>query len=203
MINHVWGLIHHPEQEWRTINKEHESVSHLYMHHVLLLAAIPVVSTFIGTTQFGWTFGGNDTIKVSMLNGLSLGVLFYLLILAAVAVVGSLIHRMAKQYPSRPSRHECIVFAGYIATPLFLSGIFAVYPIIWLCTLACVVGICYTAYLLYKGTPSFLGISHKEGFILSSSTLGIGILVLEAVLAGIVLLWSMGSEHSVVWYFFR
>ncbi|MBJ7556756.1 Yip1 family protein [Marinomonas spartinae] len=203
MINHVWGLIHHPEKEWRSINKEHESVSHLYLHHVLLLAAIPVVSTFIGTTQFGWTFGGNDTIKVSMLNGLSLGVLFYFLILAAVAVVGSLIHRMARQYPSRPSRHECIVFAGYIATPLFLSGIFAVYPIIWLCTLACVVGICYTAYLLYKGTPSFLGISHENGFILSSTTLGVGILVLEAVLAGIVLLWSMGSEHSVVWYFFQ
>jgi len=203
MINHVWGLIHHPEKEWRSINKEHESVSHLYLHHVLLLAAIPVVSTFIGTTQFGWTFGGNDTIKVSMLNGLSLGVLFYFLILAAVAVVGSLIHRMAKQYPNRPSRHECIVFAGYIATPLFLSGIFAVYPIIWLCTLACVVGICYTAYLLHKGTPSFLGISHENGFILSSTTLGVGILVLEAVLAGIVLLWSMGSEHSVVWYFFQ
>lgn len=203
MINHVWGLIHHPDREWREINSEHESVSHLYMHHVLWLAAIPVVSTFIGTTQFGWTFGGEDAIKVSFTNGLILGVLFYVLILLAVAAVGSIIHRMAKEYPSRPSKHECIVFAGYIATPLFLSGVFAIYPIIWLCSLACVAGICYTGYLLYRGTPSFLGINNKQGFILSSSTLAIGVLVLEAVLAGIVLLWSMGNEHSIMWYFFQ
>ena len=173
MINHVWGLIHHPDKEWREINKEHESVSHLYLHHVLWMAAIPVVSTFIGTTQFGWTFGGD------------------------------LIHWMARNFPDRPPRQECIVFAGYIATPMFLSGIFAIYPIIWLCLLACIVGVAYTGYLLYRGTPSFLGISHKQGFILSSTTLGIGVLVLEALLAAVVLTWSLGSENSIVWKFFQ
>lgn len=203
MINHVWGLIHHPDREWREINKEHETVSHLYTHHVLWLAAIPVVSTFIGTTQFGWTFGGEEAIKVSLFNGLTLGILFYALILVAVALVGSLIHWMAARYSTRPSRHECIVFAGYIATPMFLSGLFALYPIIWLCALACVIGVCYTGYLLYKGTPSFLGISHKQGFILSSTTLGIGVLVLEVLLALVVILWSMGSSNSVIWHFFQ
>ena len=84
MINHVWGLVHNPDKEWRNISNEHETVSHLYTSHVLWLAAIPVVSTFIGTTQFGWTFGGEDTIKVSMESGLSLGILFYVLILTPV-----------------------------------------------------------------------------------------------------------------------
>lgn len=203
MINHVWGLIHHPDREWRAINKEHETVSHLYTHHVLWLAAIPVVSTFIGTTQFGWSLGGEDVVKVSLENGARLGILFYALILFAVILVGSLIHWMAGRYPTRPSRHECIVFAGYIATPMFLSGVFAIYPVIWLCVLACVAGICYTGYLLYKGTPSFLGISHKQGFILSSTTLVVGVLVLEALLAAVVLLWSLGAEHSIIWSFFK
>lgn len=203
MINHVWGLVHHPDKEWRDISNEHETISHLYTHHVLWLAAVPVVSTFIGTTQFGWTFGGEDSIKVSTQTGLGLGILFYALILTAVAMVGSLIHWMARQYPSRPSRHECIVFAGYIATPMFLSGVFAIYPVIWLCVLACIAGVCYTAYLLYSGTPSFLGISHQQGFIISSTTLAIGVLVLEALLAAVVLLWSLGTDHSVVWNLFR
>ena len=202
MINHVWGLIHHPDKEWRAINEEHESVSHMYYHHVLWMAAIPVVSTFIGTTQFGWSIGG-ESIKVSIMNGLGLGILFYALILVAVAMVGSVIHWMARNHANRPPRQECIVFAGYIATPLFLSGIVAVYPIIWLCILACVLGIIYTGYLLYRGTPSFLGISNKQGFILSSTTLGIGVLVLEALLAVVVLVWSLNSEHSIVWKFFQ
>jgi hypothetical protein len=203
MINHVWGLVHHPDKEWRDISNEHETVSHLYKNHVLWLAAIPVVSTFIGTTQFGWTFGGEDTIKVSMESGLGLGILFYALILTAVTIVGSLIHWLARKYPNCPSRNECIVFAGYMSTPMFLSGLFAIYPMIWLCTLACIMGICYTGYLLYSGTPSFLGISNQQGFIISSTTLAIGVLVLEVLLAAVVLLWSLGADNTIIWNLFR
>lgn len=204
MINHLWGLLHHPDREWRSINEEHETVSHLYCHHVLWLAAVPVVSSFIGTTQFGWSLGGGaDDVQVSITTGLAIGACFYLLILLAVAAVGSLIHFMARKFPQRPSRQECIIFAGYIATPLFLSGIVAVYPIIWVCVLAGIIGVCYTGYLLYQGTPTFLGISHREGFILSGTVLAIGVLVLEALMVTVVLLWSMGSEHSIVWKFLQ
>lgn len=203
MIHHVWGLLHHPEREWHKISDEHESVRHLYAHHVLLLAIIPVVCAFIGTTQFGWTYGGSETYKVSLANGIALGVAFYALILMAVGLVGSVIYWMARNLDQRPNRRDCIVFAGYIATPMFISGIFSLYPVFWLCVLGMLIGLLYTAYLLYRGTPSFLGISHERGFILSLKTLGIGVLVLEALLIVVVLLWSMGTDHSVVWLLFR
>ncbi|WP_226249330.1 Yip1 family protein [Halomonas sp. SBBP1] len=203
MIHHVWGLLHHPEREWHSIRGEHESISHLYAHHVLLLAAIPVICALIGTTQVGWTYGGPETYRVSLTNGIALGVAFYALILMAVAVVGTLIHWLARRIDTRPSRRDCLIFAGYIATPMFLCGVFALYPAFWFCMLGMVIGLLYSAYLLYKGTPSFLGISHERGFILSTTTLGVGVLVLEALLVVIVLLWSMGTDHSVVWHFFR
>lgn len=57
MVSHVWGLLAHPSAEFEQIKSENESVSHLYTHHVLLLAAIPVVCAFIGTTQLGWLSG--------------------------------------------------------------------------------------------------------------------------------------------------
>lgn len=203
MSNHIWGLIHHPDKEWRDINSEHETVSHLYTHHVLWYALIPVICSFIGTTRFGWTFGGEEAFHVSVATGIGLGVIFYLLILCAVAAVGIIIHWMARKYPQRPSQAECIVFAGYTATPLLLSGVVALYPVFWLCVFAGVMGLCYTAYLLYAGTPTFLGISRKEGFILSTSTLCLGVLVLEALMITVVVLWSMGSEHSIIWHFFK
>ncbi|WP_235039624.1 Yip1 family protein [Vreelandella profundi] len=203
MIHHVWGLLHHPEREWHKISGEHETVTHLYAHHVLLLAAIPVVCALIGTTQVGWTYGGSGTYKVSLSNGIALGVAFYALILLAVGIVGSVIYWMARDIEQRPSRRDCLIFAGYIATPMFICGIFALYPVFWLCMLGMVIGLVYSGYLLYKGTPSFLGISNQRGFILSIKTLGIGVLVLEALLVVTVLLWSMGTEHSVVWDFFR
>lgn len=125
MIHHVWGLLHHPEREWHSIRGEHESISHLYAHHVLLLAAIPVICALIGTTQVGWTYGGPETYRVSLTNGIALGVAFYALILMAVAVVGTLIHWLARRIDTRPSRRDCLIFAGYIATPMFLCGVFA------------------------------------------------------------------------------
>ncbi|CAM3534306.1 Inner membrane protein YohC [Vibrio aerogenes CECT 7868] len=203
MINHVWGLLHHPDREWREISVEHETIGHLYLHHVLWMAAIPVICSYIGTTQFGWTFGGETTYIVSWGDGLILGMAFYVLILMAVGGVGGLIHWLARRVPNRPQYGECVIFAGYTATPLFLSGIFALYPVFWLCLLAMIGGIIYTGYLLYRGTPNFLGISNKRGFILSGVTLGAGVLILEFMLAVVVLLWSMGSEHSVVWQFFQ
>lgn len=203
MSNHILGLLLHPGREWHQISAEHESVSHLYMHHIFGLAAIPVVASFIGTTQVGWTFGGDETFKVSIENGIALGLAFYALMLAAVWIVGSFIHWLARDYPTRPPRGECVVFAGYTATPMFIAGIVSVYPIFWVCLLAIGAGVCYTGYLLYKGTPRFLGISHDKGFIISGMTLGWGVLLLEFLLAAVVMLWSMGSEHSVMWQFFK
>ena len=48
MLTHVWGLLAHPSTEWTQISKEEETVTHLYAHHVLLLAAVPVVCAYIG-----------------------------------------------------------------------------------------------------------------------------------------------------------
>ncbi|SHJ88342.1 Yip1 family protein [Halomonas caseinilytica] len=194
MLTHVWGLIAHPNREWKQIKQERETLTHLYEHHVLLLAAIPVVCSYIGTTQVGWSLGGGTTIQLSYLDALGAGVVFYLVILAAVYAVGKIIRYMAKRYTRPPSQSQCIVFAGYVATPMFLSGVVAVYPLIWLCLLAGVIGLCYTAYLLYIGIPAFLNISKEEGFIVSSTTLAFGVLILEALLGMTVLLWGYGER---------
>ena len=106
--------------------------------------------------------------------------------------MGRVIYWMARNYPQRPSLAHCMVFAGYVATPLFLSGIVALYPLVWLCALIGTVALFYTGYLLYLGVPTFLNINKEEGLSFSSSTLAIGVLVLEALLALTVILWGYG-----------
>ena len=102
-MNHVWGLFSHPDREMHVINSENESVSHHYTHHVLLMAAIPVVCAFIGTTQIGWNFGDGNILKLSLLTGFAMAILFYGVMLAGVAVMGRVIWWMARNYPQRPS----------------------------------------------------------------------------------------------------
>lgn len=63
-MSHVWGLFSHPDREMQVINRENETISHHYTHHVLLMAAIPVICAFIGTTQIGWNFGDGTILKI-------------------------------------------------------------------------------------------------------------------------------------------
>lgn len=191
-MNHVWGLFSHPDREMQVIKRENETVSHHYTHHVLLMAAIPVICAFIGTTQIGWDFGDGNVTQLSWFTGLYLGILFYALMLTGVAVMGRVIYWMARNIPQRPSLARCMVFAGYVATPLFLSGIVALYPLVWLCALVGTAALMWTGYLLYVGIPTFLNINREESLNFSGSTLAIGVLVLEVLLALTVILWGYG-----------
>ncbi|MDI3441222.1 Yip1 family protein [Erwinia sp. V90_4] len=193
-MNHVWGLLAHPNREMRDIKNENETVSHHYTHHVLLLALIPVVCAFIGTTQIGWDVGVERTIPLSLSSAFGLAILFYALMLAGVAVMGRVIWWMARDYPQRPSLASCMVFAGYVATPLFISGLVALYPLVWLCVLVGALALVYTGYLLYVGIPMFLNIDREESLRFSGSTLAIGILVLEVLLALTVIIWGYGYQ---------
>ncbi len=69
------GAFSHPDREMQ-IKSETETVSrHHYTHHVLLMAAIPVVRAFIGTTQIGWNFGDGNVLQLSLFTAFALAVL--------------------------------------------------------------------------------------------------------------------------------
>ena len=192
MINHVWGLFAHPGQEWNEIRGEEETVSHMYLTHVLVLAAIPAVSAYIGATQVGWSIGGGEPVKLTQASCMQLAILSSFAMLAGVAVMGGFIHWMARTYDANPTLTQCIVFAAYTATPLFIGGLAGLYPHLWLGMLVGTAAVCYTAYLLYVGLPKFMNIPEDEGFMFSSSVLAVGLVVLVAIIAISVITWGMG-----------
>ncbi|MGK9065000.1 Yip1 family protein [Stutzerimonas chloritidismutans] len=192
MINHVWGLFAHPGQEWQEITGEEREVGKLHLGEVAVLAAIPAISAFIGTTQVGWSINGGEAVKLTESSALLLTALSYLAMLAGVAVMGGFIHWMSRTYDANPTLVQCIVFAAYTATPLFVGGLAALYPHIWLGMIVGTAAICYTAYLLYVGLPTFMNIPSDEGFLFSSSVLAVGLVVLVAIIALSVVMWGMG-----------
>ena len=192
MIHHVVGLFTHPDREWKEIKGEEETIGHMYLTHVLLLAAIPAVSAYIGTTQVGWAIGTTEAVKLTTASALSMTVLSYLAMLAGVAVMGAFIHWMARTYDASPNLTQCVVFAAYTATPLFIGGLAALYPHLWLAMVVGTAAICYTVYLLYVGIPTFMGIPEDEGFMFTSSVLAVGLVVLVAMIASSVILWGFG-----------
>ena len=57
LLNHVWGLFSHPNEEWETIRQERCTVGKCYVSHVAILAALPPICAYIGATQVGWQVG--------------------------------------------------------------------------------------------------------------------------------------------------
>ncbi|HKS12143.1 MAG TPA: Yip1 family protein [Pseudomonas sp.] len=192
MIHHVLGLFTHPDQEWREIRGEEESISHMYLTHTLVLAAIPVVSAFIGTTRMGWVIGDRPPVMLTVESALWMSIMSYVAMLGGVAIMGAFIHWMARTYDANPSMARCIAFATYTATPLFVGGLAALYPDLALGMVVGLAAISYTVFLLYVGLPTFMSIPADEGFLFSSSVLAVGLVVLVAIMAATVIIWGLG-----------
>jgi len=182
----------HPEDEWKNIRKENCTIGKCYCSHVLLLAAIPPLAGYIGTTQVGWQVVSREVNRLTPQSALWIAILSYVTILVAVFTVGKLIHWMGQTYGAKQTLPQCIALAAYTATPLFLIGIMLVYPLLWFNLLIGLPALAYTVYLLYTGVPIVMGIPKERGFLFSSAVLAVGLVMLVAVLAATVILWDIG-----------
>jgi hypothetical protein len=194
VLQHIWGLFVNPKREWESIRDDKCTVGKCYAAHVLLLAAIPAISGFIGTTQFGWQIGAGDPVKLTVESAGLISVLYYLAMLVGVYAIGWMIHWMGGTYDADVPLSQCVVLAAYTATPLFLIGIMELYPVLWVNMVVGIVALAYTVYLLYSGVPIMMGISEDRGFLFSSAVLAVGLVAFVALLAVTAILWGMGLE---------
>jgi hypothetical protein len=193
VLSHILGLFVNPSKEWETIRDDACSIAACYASHVLFMAAIPAIAGYIGTTEVGWQIGyGHQTVKLAGQSALMISILFYIAMLVGVYSMGYMIHWMGKTYGAEQALSRCILLAAYTVTPLFLIGIVAIYPLLWLNLLLGLPALAYTVYLLYLGLPVMMGISAERGFLFSSAVLGVGLVALVALLAITALLWGSG-----------
>ena len=191
-LSHTVGLLTRPDEEWIAIRNASESVSRLYFGHILLLALIPAVAAFYGTTQVGWQVGGSPVIKLTTQSALQLCVLAYLAMLAGIYIIGKFIDFFAATYEVTETTPRGVTLAAYTATPIFLLGVIAVYPNIWINMAVGIAAIAYAVYLLYQGLPILMSIPEDRGFMFASSVLTVGLVMFVGLLAISVVIWSLG-----------
>ncbi|WDE03569.1 YIP1 family protein [Thalassomonas viridans] len=191
ILNHIWGLYAHPREEWQTIEKRHESLMYSLVH-ILTVALIPSICGYYAAAHIGWTIGAGDPIKLTQTSAAVMAVAMYFALIAGVFCLAYLIHWMAKTFDSTPNFTQSLELAAYTATPLLMVGVVALVPILWVMVLAVMVAMCYSVYLLYSGVPIMMNIPEEKGFIYSSSVVTCGLVMLVAMMATTVILWSMG-----------
>lgn len=196
MINNVLGLMISPRKQWQQIAAEATSSMTAAMLYILVLAAIPAVAWYYGTTQVGWTVGDGESIRLTEDSGRILIGLFYLTMVASLCFIGYMIHWMSQTYGADSSVTKGIVIAGYTATPLFIAGAVGFLPVFWLALTIALVAIGYAVYLLYLGIPIIMRIPEERGFLFASAVIAVCMVILMTIMGGSVILWEMGAAPS-------
>ena len=193
-IKHIVGLFTDPTREWESIRDHYKTGERTSVGHVFLLAAIPAISGYIGTTQVGWRIGVGDPIKITGDSAIMIAIIFYMAMIVGTFTIGWVIHLLGKAYELEKPLPLCIALAVYTATPLFLIGVMEIYPVLWLNMMLGLPALAYTVFLLYSGLPIMMEIPAERGFLYSSAVLAVGLISLVALLAMTALLWGMGLQ---------
>ena len=192
-MNHLFGILFNPRQEWEKIRDDAGSVAGHYFKYLLWVGLFAPAAWYYGSTQIGWQLG-DRIIKLTGESAAEIMLLFYIAILLATAFLGYMIHWMAKTYGAESSNlGKGISIAGYTLTPLFICGLTGLYPVLWLDMLFGCAAAAYTVYLLYVGVPIVMRIPPERGFLFASAMVGVGLVLCAALLGATVILWEMGA----------
>jgi hypothetical protein len=197
-VQHLFGILYKPHTEWSKIKTENYSMTHVYLTHLIFLAAIPAVALLLGTTQIGWSFAGGNYVKLTMESAVPLALSFYAAMLVGIAFMSYTTYWMEKTFGADASFERCLTFVSFTATPMFLAGAVGLYPVLWLNVFVVLAAVCYSLYLLYIGVPIFMNIPEERGFIFASSILTVGLCTLVGLMAVTIILWSIGIEPQFV-----
>lgn len=193
MIGHVMGLIFKPTRQWQVISSLPDSRVRVSFIYTLLMALLPAIAWYHGTTSVGWRIGDGDAIRLTPESAITIVVLFYITMVASIVAIGYMIHWMAATYGANSSIAKGIMIAGFTATPLFLAGAVGFYPMFWLDLTLGLIAVSYALYLLYKGIPIVLHIPEERGFLFASAVLAVCLVILMTIMGGSVILWDMGA----------
>ena len=151
LIARVKAILLTPKTEWPVIAGETATTGSLYTGYILLLAAVPVVCTFLKTSVVGYNLPFLGTMHIGLGMALSGALTGYTLSLISVYIVALIVNALAPSFGGQKDRIQALKVVTYAYTASWVAGIGTLLP--GLGMLVLLVGLGYGVYLLYLGVP--------------------------------------------------
>jgi len=145
LVARVQAILLNPKTEWPVIEREPGEVGFLFTNYVAILAAIPAVCGFVGTSIVG--VAGYRT---GLFAGLLGAIVGYILAFVGVYVMALIIDALAPSFNGQKNFNNALKLVVYSYTAAWLGGVFSLIPALSILGLLC--GL-YSLYLLYLGIP--------------------------------------------------
>lgn len=139
-----------PKTEWPVIEAEVTDVAKLYGGYIAILAAIPVLASFIGSVTFGTPIPFVGTYRTPLGRALATMILSYVLSLASVYIAALVIDKLAPTFESTPNFIQALKLVAYASTAGWVGGVLGIIPALGI--IGALIGL-YGIYLFYLGLP--------------------------------------------------
>jgi hypothetical protein len=135
-----------PKTEWPVTEAESTDVAKLYSGYIAILAAIPAICSFIGSTMIGYPIIGRTPMTAAFVTM----ILSYAASLAGVYISALIIDKLAPSFQSTPSFIRALKLVAYASTATYVAGVLNLVPVFGPLALLAMV---YAIYLFYLGVP--------------------------------------------------
>lgn len=178
LFERVKAILVTPQTEWPVIAREGSDTAGLFTHYVAILALIPVLARFIGSSLIG---------PSPIMSGLLWAVVYYLLTFVVVFVVALIVDALAPSFGAQKNFANALKLTVYSYTPVWLAGIFMLIPGL---TFLTILGL-YGLYLMWLGLPPLMQAPRDKSLPYA------GAVVLAALIIQVVLGVILGLMFAV------
>jgi hypothetical protein len=186
IVQRVKDILLDPKNTWPRIDAESATVASLYNPYLVILAAIPAVAGFIGTTMVGvGAFG--FSVRVPFLAGAINLIVGYGLSLAMMYVLSLVVNALAPTFGGRQDPVSAMKVVAYGSTAGLLGGIFSIVPAAGILGLLAAI---YTIYLIYLGLPAVMkcppekSVGYTAAVIVCGLVMGLVLAALSSCITG-------------------
>lgn len=157
LIDRAKAIILKPKDEWPRIAAESSNQGDILRSHVLPLAAIGPVASFLGGQIFGYG-GFGFSFRPSLMNGITTALIGYVLSIVGVYVLSFIADFLAPKFDGTSNRNNAFKLVAYSYTAAWVVGIFGLIPALAFFGL---LGL-YSIYLLYLGATPLMKVPEAK-----------------------------------------
>lgn len=175
VVERARSLLLTPGKEWDDIADEAITVPELYRNWIAIVAAIPVVATFVGISVIGVA-----SYRVPLVMGIVHAAVSYALALGSVYALALVIDALAPSFGAHRNFGQAFKVAAFSPAAAWIAGVFGAVPA--LSPLA-LLGL-YSLYLLHLGLPRVMN-SPPDRSLSYAATVTLAALVMYVVVVAV------------------
>jgi hypothetical protein len=172
VLDRIEAITLKPQTEWAVIERETDDPSDLLNRYVAILALIPSLASFIGSSLLT----ARTPVLVGLVGGIATYVLSFVLVYAAALIIDS----TAPTYGGQQNLPNAIKLSVYSFTPMWLAGFFLLVPSLSFFSLLGLYGL----YLLWVGLPNLMRVPREQAMV-CAAVAGGGTLALMMFISGL------------------